>query len=72
MFNIKELKDNIYSLTTGISLVETTGIGNAESIAINYLIDSLADLKDRGIETINLNDAIDELVNIREELRTQR
>ena len=59
MFNIKELKDNIYSLTTGISLVETTGIGNTESIAINYLIDSLTDLKDRGIETINLNDAID-------------
>ena len=72
MFNIKELKDNIYSLTTGISLVETAGIGNAESIAINYLIDSLADLKDRAIETININEAINELVNIREELRTQR
>lgn len=72
MFNIKELKDNIYSLTTGISLVETTGIGNTESIAINYLIDSLTDLKDRGIETINLNDAIDELTSKREELRTQR
>lgn len=69
MFNIKELKDNIYSLTTGISLVETTGIGNTESIAINYLIDSLTDLKDRGIETINLNDAIDELTSKREELR---
>ena len=72
MFNIEELKDNIYSLITGITLAETTGIGNTESIAINYLIDSLTDLKDKAIETININEAINELVNIREELRTQR